>query len=76
LGCQIAAYSWHAAKPDQHHGRRRALTSARSLSGATTDASLIDQALAALIARYRSAEIDRSYGAYGDPEAQRVQGRE
>ncbi len=42
------------------------LTSARSLSGAVTDAWLVDQALAALIAQYRSAEIDRSYNAYDD----------
>lgn len=32
----------------------------------TTDAALVDEALAALVARYRSAEIDASYAAYDD----------
>jgi len=37
---------------------------ARRLRGGGTDASLIDDALRALIARHRSAEIDASYDAY------------
>ena len=37
----------------------------RGASGrGTTDAALIDEALAALFARYRSAELDASYAAY------------
>jgi hypothetical protein len=36
-----------------------------------TDAALIDEALAALLARHRSAEVDASYAAYDEnpPEA-------
>lgn len=40
------------------------LDAARGLRSGQTDASLIDEALAALLARHRSAEIDRSYSAY------------
>jgi hypothetical protein len=42
------------------------LTAARTLSAGLTDAALLDQALAALIARNRSAEIDAAYSAYDD----------
>jgi len=44
-------------------GRRR---SARSLRSGITDAALIDEALAALLARYRSAELGASYAAYDE----------
>jgi hypothetical protein len=40
------------------------LGSARSVRSGRTDAALIDEALGALLARYRSAEIDESYAAY------------
>ncbi len=40
------------------------LEDARRLRSGATDAALIDEALAALLARHRSAEIDRSYAAY------------
>ena len=40
------------------------LASARSVRSSITDAALIDEALAALLARYRSAELDASYAAY------------
>ncbi|MGH3496333.1 MAG: hypothetical protein ACRDP1_02560 [Nocardioidaceae bacterium] len=39
------------------------LEGARKLC-ATTDSVLIDQALAALLARHRSAEVDATYAAY------------
>ncbi len=39
------------------------LDDARRLHGGTTDAELVDEALAALLARYRSAEIDAAYAA-------------
>lgn len=39
------------------------LTSARKLSG-QPDSQLVDEALAALLARHRSTEIDASYAAY------------
>ncbi|WP_372697110.1 antitoxin MazE5 [Arthrobacter sp. JSM 101049] len=39
------------------------LASARKLAG-TTDSVLVDEALAALLARHRSAEVDASYAAY------------
>ena len=42
----------------------RLLGSARSVRSGITDAALIDEALAALLARYRSAELDASYAAY------------
>jgi hypothetical protein len=42
------------------------LALARTMRSATTDASLIDEALAALLARYRSAEVDASYAAYDE----------
>jgi len=40
------------------------LTDARSVWSGRTDATLIDEALRALLARHRSAEIDASYAAY------------
>ena len=40
------------------------LAKAREFRAEVNDASLIDQALAALIARHRSAEIDQAYQAY------------
>jgi hypothetical protein len=42
------------------------LTRARALNGSATDAVLIDDALAALLARHRAAETDAIYeAAYG-----------
>ena len=40
------------------------LDSARSLRTGITDASLIDEALEALLCRHRAAELDASYAAY------------
>ena len=40
------------------------LGSARRARSGMTDAALIDEALAALLARYRSAEVDAGYVAY------------
>jgi hypothetical protein len=40
------------------------LSSARSVRSGITDATLIDEALGALLARHRSAEVDASYAAY------------
>jgi len=42
------------------------LADARRVRSATTDAALIDEALAALLARHRSAEVDASYAAYDE----------
>ena len=42
------------------------LASARRLLGSSTDAALLDEALAALLARHRAAEIDDSYAAYDE----------
>lgn len=42
------------------------LGSARSLRSGVTDAALIDEALAALLANNRSAELDASYAAYDE----------
>lgn len=41
------------------------LESARKVAG-TTDAALVDEALAALMARHRAVEVDASYAAYDD----------
>jgi hypothetical protein len=46
------------------------LASARSLRSGITDAALIDEALGALLARYRSAELDASYAAYDEHPAE------
>ena len=40
------------------------LRRARSLREGATDAALLDEALAALVARHRAAEIDAAYAAY------------
>ena len=42
------------------------LKHARGLRSGGTDAALIDEALAALLARYRSAAVDASYAAYDE----------
>jgi hypothetical protein len=42
------------------------LSSARAIYPWATDASMIEEALRALLARHRSAEIDASYAAYDD----------
>lgn len=42
------------------------LSQARSLRSDATDAALIDEALRALLVRYRAAEIDAAYRAYDE----------
>lgn len=42
------------------------LTSARQLCAASTDAALLDEALAALLARHRATAIDAAYIAYDE----------
>ena len=42
------------------------LTRAREMTGAHTDAALLDQALDALLNQHRRAEIDSSYTAYDE----------
>ncbi len=42
------------------------LGGARSVRAGITDAALIDEALGALLARHRSAEVDASYAAYDE----------
>jgi hypothetical protein len=49
------------------------LSAARNARAGTTDAALVDEALAALLARHRAAEVDASYAAYdqhpvGEPD--------
>ncbi len=48
----------------------RLLGSARSVRSGITDAALIDEALKALLARYRSAALDASYAAYDEHPAE------
>lgn len=45
------------------------LSSARGVRADITDAALIDEALGALLARHRSAEVDASYAAYDEHPA-------
>ena len=40
------------------------LDAARRVRSAVTDATLVDEALAALLARHRAHEVDASYAAY------------
>jgi hypothetical protein len=42
------------------------LGQARVLRSGVTDAALVDEALAALLARHRAAEVDASYAAYDE----------
>jgi hypothetical protein len=42
------------------------LESARAVRSERTDAALVDEALEALLARHRSAEVDASYAAYDE----------
>ncbi len=42
------------------------LTEAREVTAATSDAALLDQALAALLAQHRRAEVDVAYAAYDE----------
>lgn len=42
------------------------LEHARRLRSGVTDASLVDEALAALLDRHRAAEVDASYAAYDE----------
>lgn len=42
------------------------LDSARQLRAGSTDAALLDEALSALLARHRNAEVDASYAAYDE----------
>jgi hypothetical protein len=42
------------------------LTSARGIDPSSTDAALLDNALAALLARRRAGEIDAAYAAYDE----------
>jgi hypothetical protein len=45
---------------------RELLANARSARAGATDAALLDEALTALLARHRAAEIDAAYRAYDD----------
>lgn len=45
---------------------RDLLDKARAMHAGTTDAALVDEALDALITRYRSAEVDATYSAYDE----------
>jgi hypothetical protein len=42
------------------------LSEARKVAGAGSDAALLDQALAALLAQHRRAQVDRAYAAYDE----------
>ena len=42
------------------------LTEARAVTAAPSDAALLDQALSALLAQHRRAEVDAAYSAYDE----------
>jgi hypothetical protein len=42
------------------------LAEARRVTGAVSDAALLDQALAALMAQHRRADVDRAYAVYDE----------
>ncbi|MCC5950605.1 MAG: type II toxin-antitoxin system VapB family antitoxin [Acidimicrobiia bacterium] len=42
------------------------LSEARKVTAATSDAALLDQALTALLAQHRRAEVDLAYAAYDE----------
>jgi len=42
------------------------LSNARRVRAGITDAALVDEALGALLARHRAAEVDASYAAYDE----------
>lgn len=42
------------------------LSEARTVAGSDSDAALLDQALAALLAQHRRAEVDRAYAVYDE----------
>jgi len=42
------------------------LRAARAATAAASDSALLDEALAALLARHRRAEVDRGYAAYDE----------
>jgi len=44
----------------------RLLENARNVRSGTTDAALVDEALAALLSRHRSTEVDASYATYDE----------
>jgi hypothetical protein len=60
------AYAWHGSHTTEHHRGRRLLDGARRIRSGGTDAALIDEALGALLARHRAAEVDASYAAYDE----------
>jgi hypothetical protein len=75
LGCRQTtishvAYPWHTYRMPRTRVSTTVddalLSEARSLNIAVSDAGLLDQALAALLARHRSAQADRSYAAYDE----------
>jgi hypothetical protein len=47
----------------------RLLDSARRARAGTTDAALVDEAVTALLARHRSAEVDAGYAGYDEHPA-------
>ncbi len=71
--CIIDLPVWHS------HGMSRTrlsttvdaelLETARHLRAGSTDAALIDEALAALLVRHRAAQVDASYAAYDEHPA-------
>lgn len=64
------AFTWH--NPGMSRMRvsttvdQELLASARRLRSTLTDAALLDEALAALLSRWRAAEIDAAYAAYDE----------
>lgn len=78
LATAVAAGAWVALPRFEWHGHAmarirvsttvddRLLSEARQLVGAKSDAALLDQALDALLAQHRRAEMDQAYAAYDE----------
>ena len=64
------AYAWHTCGMNRVRLSTtvdaKLLSNARGVRAGITDAALIDEALGALLARHRSAEVDASYAAYDE----------
>lgn len=60
------AWSWHESRACEHNGRRRPSDPSPKTVLRCTDAALLDEALTALVAHHRAAELDAAYAAAYD----------
>jgi hypothetical protein len=65
------ACRWHGSQTSQHDGRLDPAGEREVGAGGVWDAAVVDEALAALLARHREADLDASYEARA-PSARRA----